>query len=126
MCRLIRALSEGNFSFNLNGNPFVDPFAFLCLLILVSSEGNILAIILINVSAIVIGWLPFFVLAVIKIFLFGIIKANPFVFASFLISRFTFGFVILDRYLFAFVLIPFFIAWLVDLFPNDFAFLVSS
>ena len=75
-----RTFPEGNFSSDLSGNLLVDGSAFLFWDILVSGEGNIFTIVNMNALAAVVGWLPFLVLTVIKIVLFGIIKADPFIF----------------------------------------------
>ena len=78
-----------------------------------------------NALASFVGWLPFFVLTVIKVILFWIIKTDPLVFASLFISSFTDGFGILNRYfvgdIVAFFLLDFFVSSFVDFFPDDFA-----
>merc|ERR1712117_759371 len=88
------------------------------------------AFVYMNALASFIGWLPFFVLAVIKVFLFGIIKTDPLVFAFLFISSFTDGFGILNRYfvgdIVAFFLLDFFVSSFVDFFPNDFASFILS
>ena len=123
-----RAFPEGNLSGDLSGDLLVDGSAFLFRDILVSGEGNILALIHMNVFASIVGWLPFLVLAVIKVFLLGIIKTDPFIFAFLFVSSVTFSFGILDWYLdiFAFFLIDFFVASFVDCFPDNFAFWIAS
>ena len=121
-----RAFPEGNFSSDLSGNLLVDGSAFLFRDILVSGEGNILAFVNMDALASLVGWLPFLVLTVIKIVLFGIIKADPFVFAFLFISSRAFSFGILVGFLdidsFTFFFIDFFVASFVDCFPDDFAF----
>ena len=92
------------------------------LYLLVSGEGNISALVYMNALAAVVGWLPFLVLAVIKVVLFGIIKTDPFIFAFLFVSSVTFSFGILDSYFFTLLLVDFFVACFVDCFPNDFTF----
>ena len=95
------------------------------LYLLVSGEGNISALVYMNALAAVVGWLPFLVLAVIKVFLLGIIKADPLVFAFLFVSSRAFSFGILVGFLdidgFTLLLFDFFVACFVDCFPNNFA-----
>ena len=121
-----RTFPEGNFSSDLSGNLLVDGSAFLFWDILVSGEGNIFTIVNMNALAAVVGWLPFLVLTVIKIFLFGIIKTDPFIFAFLFVSSVTFSFGIFISFFdidsFTFFLFDFFVASFVDCFPDNFAF----
>ena len=104
----------------------MDGSAFLFRDILVSGEGNILAFVNMDALASLVGWLPFLVLAVIKVFLLGIVKADPLVFAFLFISSSTFSFGIFISFFdidsFTFLLLDFFVASFVDCFPDNFAF----